>query len=82
MAQRSVKVVVGQDAQSNEVFKALKNRLDAYSECYRMYQGMDSETARMYFTLATEMEELLVELFDAKVELWGNYEHTENWELE
>jgi hypothetical protein len=77
MSQRLVKVVVGQDAESDAVFKALKYRLDTYSECYRMYQGMDCETARMYFTLATEMEELLVELFDAKVELWGTDDEME-----
>jgi hypothetical protein len=77
MSQRSIKIVVGHDAESNEVFKALKNRLDTYSECYRMYQGMDTETARKYLTLGTEMEELLVELFDAKVGLWGNDDEME-----
>lgn len=71
MSQQSIKIVVGHSANSSEVFNALKDRLEAYSDAYRTYQGSDTESARKYLTLGTEMEELLVELFDAKVGKWG-----------
>jgi hypothetical protein len=77
----TVKIIVGHNANSSEVFEALKDRLEAYSDAYRSYQGLDSETARKYLTLGNEMEELLVELFDAKVGLWGTDDQSD-YEIE
>ena len=69
----TVKIIVGHNANSNEVFETLKDRLEAYSDAYNSYKGFlgDEQTARKYLILGTEIEELLVELFDAKVGVWG-----------
>jgi hypothetical protein len=69
----TVKIIVGHNANSSEVFETLKDRLEAYSDAYNSYKGVlgDEQTARKYLTLGTEIEELLVDLFDAKVGVWG-----------
>jgi hypothetical protein len=69
----TVKIVIGHNANSSDMFNALKDRLEAYSDAYNSYKGIagDEQRAKMYLTLGNEMEELLVELFDAKVGLWG-----------
>jgi hypothetical protein len=79
----TVKIIVGHSANSSDVFNALKDRLEAYSDAYNSYKGAlgDELRARMYLTLGNEMEELLVELFDAKVGTWGADEQTD-YEIE
>jgi len=69
----TVKIVIGHNANSREVFEALKDRLEVYANAYNDYKGFagDELRAKMYLTLGNEMEELLVELFDAKVGTWG-----------
>jgi hypothetical protein len=79
----TVKIIVGHNANSNEVFETLRDRLEAYSDAYNSYKGAlgDELRAKMYLTLGNEIEELLVELFDAKVGLWGAEEQTD-YEIE
>ena len=79
----TVKIIIGHNANSREVFEALKTRLEAYSDAYNDYKGFagDELRAKMYLTLGNEIEELLVELFDAKVGLWGADEQSD-YEIE
>ena len=79
----TIKIIVGHSANSSDVFNALKDRLEAYSDAYNTYKGAlgDEQTARKYLTLGTEIEELLVELFDAKVGVWGTDDQSD-YEIE
>ena len=79
----TVKIIIGHNANSREVFEALKTRLEAYSDAYNDYKGFagDELRAKMYLTLGNEIEELLVELFDAKVGTWGT-DDQDDYEIE
>jgi hypothetical protein len=80
----TVKIIIGHNANSREVFEALKERLEAYADAYESYKGFagDEDAARKYLTLGLEMEGLLVELFDAKVGRWGQGEEQTDYEIE
>jgi hypothetical protein len=79
----TVKIVIGHNANNREVFEALKTRLEAYAYAYNDYKGFagDRDVARKYLILGLEMEELLVELFDAKVGTWGT-DDQDDYEIE